>query len=179
MINVLTITCSDYNLEYNGPKTEGAVKIVKLVQKYGYKIDGVGFQGHLVVEKTNTQDVPTPSTEVLTASLKAMTDLGVDVAYTEIDIRMNVPSNAAKLQAQAQAYARVAQSCMNVPRCVGMTIWVSLITTRLNLRLDTNLRALGRVSRTNTRGCRRRSTARAMPCSGVAATRRSRPTRRS
>jgi endo-1,4-beta-xylanase len=116
---------SDYNLEYNGAKTDGAARIVKLVQAYGLKIDGVGFQGHLVVERTNTQEVPTPSVEILTAALKKMTDLNVDVAYTEVDIRMNTPSNAAKLQAQAACYGRVVQSCMNLKRCVGITLWVS------------------------------------------------------
>jgi endo-1,4-beta-xylanase len=116
---------NDYNLEYNGPKTAGAARIVKLVQSWGVKIDGVGLQGHLVVEKTPTQDVSTPSLDVLVKSLEAYTSLGVDVAYTEVDIRMNMPANTQKLQAQGQAYARVMQSCLQVPRCVGITYWVS------------------------------------------------------
>lgn len=116
---------NDYNLEYNEAKTQGAVRIVKLCQRYGVKIDGVGFQGHLVVESTRTQSTPTPPQSTLEKALRAMTDLGVDVAYTEVDIRMNSPVNAQKLQAQAQAYARMAASCLAVERCVGITIWVS------------------------------------------------------
>jgi endo-1,4-beta-xylanase len=115
---------NDYNLEYLGPKLQGAARIVKLVKQYGVKIDGVGYQAHLVTESTPTQSTPTPSEEDLTAALKVTADLGVDVAYTEIDIRMKTPSNAQKLQALADAYGRVARSCINVPRCVGMTIWV-------------------------------------------------------
>ncbi len=115
---------NDYNLEYLGPKLQGAARIVKLVQQYGVKIDGVGYQGHLVTETTPTQSTPCPSEADLTAALKVTADLGVDVAYTEIDIRMKTPANAQKLQALADAYARVARSCINVPRCVGMTIWV-------------------------------------------------------
>ncbi|KAG7286280.1 NAD(P)H-dependent D-xylose reductase (XR) [Staphylotrichum longicolle] len=114
---------NDYNLEYLGPKLQGAARIVKLVKSYGLKIDGVGYQAHLVTETTPTQSTPTPSEEDLTAALKVTADLGVDVAYTEIDIRMKTPSNAQKLQALADAYGRVARSCINVPRCVGMTIW--------------------------------------------------------
>ncbi|KAK4112519.1 glycoside hydrolase family 10 protein [Canariomyces notabilis] len=116
---------NDYNLEYGAdhPKTQGAVRIAKLVQSWGVKIDGVGFQGHLVSERTNTQSTPTPSQAVLESSLRAFTNLGLDVAYTEIDIRMNTPATAAKLQAAADAYARVAASCLAVERCVGMTIW--------------------------------------------------------
>jgi endo-1,4-beta-xylanase len=56
---------NDYNLEYGEAKALGAVRIVKLVQSYGVKIDGVGLQAHLVVDSTPTQSVPTPSQEVL------------------------------------------------------------------------------------------------------------------
>ena len=97
---------------------------MKLVQSWGVKIDGVGLQGHLVTEKTGTQSEPTPSVEVLTKVLQDYADLNVDSAYTELDIRMNTPSNANKLKVQAECYARVAQSCINVSRCVGITLWV-------------------------------------------------------
>ena len=97
---------------------------MKLVQQYGVKIDGVGFQAHLTSESTNTQQTPTPSVAVLTKALQDFADLNVDVAYTELDIRSNNPSNSQKLQVAAQAWARVAQSCINVQRCVGITIWV-------------------------------------------------------
>jgi endo-1,4-beta-xylanase len=114
---------NDYNLAYLGPKVEGAARIVRLCQQYGVRIDGVGYQGHLVTESTPTQSTPTPSEEDLTAALKVTADLGVDVAWTEIDIRMRTPSNAQKLQQLADAYGRVARACLNVPSCVGMTIW--------------------------------------------------------
>lgn len=117
---------NDYNLEYGSAKHEGALRIVKLVQSWGAKIDGVGLQAHLVSESTKTQTELTPSTEVLTKVLQDYADLNVDVAYTELDIRMNTPSNTNKLNAQAAAYARVAQSCINVERCVGITLWVCI-----------------------------------------------------
>jgi len=96
---------------------------VKLVQQYGVKIDGVGYQGHLTTESTPTQSTPTPSEEDLTTALKKTSDLGVDVAYTELDIRMRTPSSSQKQQALADAFGRVARSCLNVKRCVGITLW--------------------------------------------------------
>ncbi|SPO05239.1 probable Endo-1,4-beta-xylanase A [Cephalotrichum gorgonifer] len=114
---------NDYNLAFGEAKAEGAVKIVKLVQSWGIKIDGVGLQGHMVTESTPTQDVPTPSREVLANTLRMFTDLGVDVAYTEVDIRMNTPSNAQKLEEHAAAFARMMGACMDVERCVGFTVW--------------------------------------------------------
>jgi endo-1,4-beta-xylanase len=116
---------NDYNLEYGAAKAEGARRILRLVQSWGVKIDGIGLQGHMVSESTPTQSTITPSVAVLERTLRMYTDLGVDVAYTEIDVRMRTPITSAKLQAHAEAYARMTQSCVNVPRCVGMTVWVN------------------------------------------------------
>ncbi|KAL8383359.1 hypothetical protein RB595_006893 [Gaeumannomyces hyphopodioides] len=114
---------NDYNLEYGEAKAKGAQQILKDVQAWGVKIDGIGLQGHLVSAPTRTQGTVTPSQEVLEQTLRLYTDLGVDVAYTELDIRMPMPTSAQKLQAQADAYQRVVASCIAVERCVGITIW--------------------------------------------------------
>lgn len=53
------------------------------------------------------------------------TSRGVDVAYTEVDVRMKTASTPAKLQVQKKAFERVAASCHAVKRCIGMTTWVS------------------------------------------------------
>lgn len=124
---------NDYNLEYGSAKHQGALRIVKLVQSWGVKIDGVGLQGHVVSEPTGTQSDITPSTAVLTKVLQDYADLGVDVAYTELDVRSRTPSNSQKLTDAAAAWARIAQSCINVQRCVGMTIWVSFSCFTLHL----------------------------------------------
>jgi endo-1,4-beta-xylanase len=116
---------NDYNLEYGEAKHKGALRIVKLIQSWGVKINGVGLQGHLTSESTGTQQTPTPSVAVLTKTLQDYADLGVDVAYTELDIRSNTPSNSNKESVAAKAWGRVAQSCINVSRCVGITLWVS------------------------------------------------------
>ncbi|KAH6695483.1 glycoside hydrolase superfamily [Plectosphaerella plurivora] len=114
---------NDYNLEYNGVKTEGTAKLIELVRSYGGRIDGVGLQGHLVSESTPTQGTPTPDQSVLDASLRQFTDLGVDVEYTEVDIRLNTPATPEKLAVQAEAYDRVTRSCMDNERCIGLTLW--------------------------------------------------------
>ncbi|PGH15522.1 hypothetical protein AJ80_05539 [Polytolypa hystricis UAMH7299] len=114
---------NDYNLAFGEAKAEGARRIVQLVQSWGIKIDGVGLQGHMVTESTPTQSVATPSEEILRGALEMFTELGVDVAYTEVDIRMNTPSDAQKLQVHAEAWGRMTAACMNVERCVGITVW--------------------------------------------------------
>ncbi|KAI8943834.1 hypothetical protein NX059_001807 [Plenodomus lindquistii] len=114
---------NDYNLEYNANKTAGAARIVKLIQSYGVKIDGVGYQAHLASEPTRTAPGAAPDQKTLEAALHATADLGVDVVYTEIDVRMNTPATPEKLELQAAAFERIAKSCLAVKRCIGMTVW--------------------------------------------------------
>ncbi|WPB07677.1 uncharacterized protein RHO25_012338 [Cercospora beticola] len=115
---------NDYNLEYNNAKTLGAQRIVKLIQSYGVKIDGVGLQAHLTAEPTPSAPTgTTPSQDVLETVLRGYTKLGVDVAYTEIDVRYSTPGNATSVANQKKAYERIAASCLAVKRCAGMTVW--------------------------------------------------------
>jgi endo-1,4-beta-xylanase len=108
---------NDYNLEYNGVKTDKAVELVKLVQAAGAPIDGVGFQAHLIVGTT-------PSRANLATALKRFTALGVEVAYTELDIRHeSLPASSAAAVTQGNDYANVVGSCLDVAGCVGVTVW--------------------------------------------------------
>jgi endo-1,4-beta-xylanase len=83
---------NDYNLEYNAEKTQGAQRIVKLIKSYGVRIDGVGYQAHLASEPTPSAPGAAPDQATLEAALRATADLGVDVVYTEIDLRMLTPA---------------------------------------------------------------------------------------
>jgi len=114
---------NDYNLEFNEEKTEGAARIVKLIQSYGIEIDGVGYQAHVTSENTPSAPGPAPEQSVLEAALHATADLGVNVAYTEIDVRLNVPTTEASRAAQDATFTRMAASCLAVKRCVGITVW--------------------------------------------------------
>lgn len=66
-----------------------------------------------------------PGLSTLESTLALYTDLGVNVAYTELDVRFNTSSGdiAAKLETQADVYVNVFQSCLNNARCIGITIW--------------------------------------------------------
>lgn len=93
------------------------MEIVNIIQAAGAPIDGVGFQGHLIVGST-------PSRSQLVTALRRFTALNVDVAYTELDIRhSSVPPSQAALVTQGNNYAAVVGSCLDVDRCVGVTVW--------------------------------------------------------
>lgn len=108
---------NDFNLETTPAKADGAVGIVKLVQDAGVKIDGVGFQAHLNVGQT-------PSRAQLAATLGRFTALGVEVAYTELDIKHpRLPTSEADRAQQAADYVAAVGSCLDVEGCVGVTVW--------------------------------------------------------
>jgi endo-1,4-beta-xylanase len=108
---------NDYNLEVVPAKADAAVKIITDVQARGIKIDGVGLQGHQVVGAT-------PNRTVLADTLRKFAALGLEVAWSEIEIRHSaLPPSAAALQQQARDYAAMVGACLDVLECVGVTVW--------------------------------------------------------
>src|SRR5690349_12089894 len=107
---------NDYNLEWRSPKTKAAQALVRSLQKQKIKIDGVGAQAHLIVGQT-------PSLKEQTDNLRDFTALGIEVAQTELDIRLDLPTNATNLAQQSIDYANTVGACVAVKGCVGTTIW--------------------------------------------------------
>ena len=107
---------NDYNIEYTGTKAANALAMVTKLVNGGTPIDGVGVQGHYIVGKM-------PSGSDITKNLEAYTALGLEVAITELDIRMTVPSTEADLAQQSTDYATAVTACLDVANCIGITIW--------------------------------------------------------
>lgn len=107
---------NDFSLEFNGAKTDAALDIVRLVQNSSARIDGVGFQAHMTVGGT-------PSRDSLMSVFNRFIALGVEVAITELDIRMTLPSNASSVEQQAKDYVSVVGACVSLPKCVGVVVW--------------------------------------------------------
>lgn len=126
---------NDYNIEFASPKTDAVINVVKSIQAYGAKIDGVGLQAHF---KTGEL----PATSRLVQALTSFTALGVDVAYTELDLE--TPASNPDLTQQALDFATVVRACKQVSRCIGITTWgftdkYTFLTGRLPDLWDTNL----------------------------------------
>lgn len=69
-----------------------------------FPIDGVGIQAHLVVGSLD-----------YTAILRYFASItGLELAVTELDIRIQLPNDAAKTEQQAVDYANVVQACQQV-----------------------------------------------------------------
>ena len=68
---------NDYNL-YKQKKRDGVIKMVKQMQSKGIKIDGVGVQAHWSLNQ--------PSLNQIEQIILDISELGVDVMFTELDI---------------------------------------------------------------------------------------------
>ncbi|ORY63158.1 glycoside hydrolase superfamily [Pseudomassariella vexata] len=107
---------NDYNIESPGNKSAAARTIVKMLQDDGIKVDGVGLQSHFVVGST-------PSIDEQIETMRGYADLGVEVAITELDIRLDLPANTSNLAQQKEDYKKTVGACMQVKECIGITVW--------------------------------------------------------
>jgi endo-1,4-beta-xylanase len=105
---------NDYNVEGVNAKSTALYNLVKSLKERGVPIDGVGLQAHLILGQV-------PSN--LQQNIQRFADLGVDVAITELDIRMQLPATDAKLAQQKADYKSVVSACVAVARCAGVTVW--------------------------------------------------------
>ncbi|MEN3541365.1 endo-1,4-beta-xylanase, partial [Microbispora sp. ZYX-F-249] len=97
---------NDYNIDdANANKTRGVYNMVKDFKARGVPIDCVGLQSHFGNPPANYQQ-----------NIAQFAALGVDVQITELDV-------GGSGSTQADAYRRVTQACLAVPRCTGITVW--------------------------------------------------------
>jgi endo-1,4-beta-xylanase len=106
---------NDYNIEGAGAKADAMYTLAAALKQQGVPLDGIGFETHLAVQ----YGFPT----TMQANLQRFADLGLDVAITELDVRMQLPEDATKGATQAAYYTNVINACKNVSRCVGWTVW--------------------------------------------------------
>ena len=88
--------------------------LVARLQARGVPIDGVGSQAHLILGQVGS--VQTQLQRIADAT-------GLDVAITELDIRIPKDVTSAKLSQQQADYKTIAQVCLNISKCVGITVW--------------------------------------------------------
>jgi endo-1,4-beta-xylanase len=105
---------NDYNIEATGPKSNAMYSLIQSLKAAGVPIDGVGFESHFILGQV-------PST--MQANMARFAALGVDVAVTELDDRIQLPATSANLTQQANDYAAVVADCLAVSRCVGVSQW--------------------------------------------------------
>jgi endo-1,4-beta-xylanase len=106
---------NDYNNEGLSAKSDAYYALVKQLKAQGVPVQGYGIQGHLAVQYGVPGDV--------LANLRRFEKLGLQTAFTEVDVRMPLPADPIKVQAQAQGFTALLQACLLADKCVSYTLW--------------------------------------------------------
>ena len=88
---------NEYGAETAGAKQEALYRLVASLKARGVPLDGVGFQCHFVAGAAPND---------LLETLRRFASLGVDVAVTELDLRIRLPATDEDYQVQTREYAR-------------------------------------------------------------------------
>lgn len=106
---------NDFNIEGRNAKSDALHELVRSLKQRDVPIHGVGFQSHLSIEYAFPSGFQ--------QNLRRFAGLGVDVAITEIDVRMPTPATERELDTQAEYFKRAWDACHAVSRCVEFTTW--------------------------------------------------------
>jgi endo-1,4-beta-xylanase len=106
---------NERGIEAPGPKSDAVFLEVSRMKARGVPINGVGIQMHA----TTTY----PTQAQLTSQIARYASIGVEVAITEMDVRLGVPSTPASLQAQATVYRNTLATCRAHPNCKTFVMW--------------------------------------------------------
>ncbi|MFE6036557.1 endo-1,4-beta-xylanase [Streptomyces sp. NPDC056452] len=106
---------NDYNVEGVNAKSTALHGLVSELRKQRVPVHGVGIQGHLGVQYGAPHDIAD--------NMLRFDRLGLETAITEADVRMPLPADSTKLDAQAEGYAVLLRGCLLTPRCNAFTVW--------------------------------------------------------
>lgn len=108
---------NDYNIEVpatQGDKIQGVHNLVAMLKEYNAPIHGIGLEGHFSALKI-------PSVDDLISGLQNLSSLGLEVAYTELDVQS--PVSVPNRTGEAIGYTNAVAACLQVASCVGWTVW--------------------------------------------------------
>ncbi|MGW4126060.1 endo-1,4-beta-xylanase [Nocardia sp. NPDC004711] len=106
---------NEYGIEGPGPKSDAMYDLAKSLKAQGVPLDGIGFESHFL------ESVFEPDGQA--SNFERFTDLDLDVAVTELDDSLNQPPSQQDLVQQGKDYTNSVFACLQVRRCVGITVW--------------------------------------------------------
>lgn len=110
--------------EIVNPKSDAIYAMVRDFRQRGVPIDGVGLQMHI-----SPQQMANPHAEAasVSANIKRITDLGVQVHITEMDVALPVDAEGnarpEDLERQADIYHEMATACLSHRGCTAIQTW--------------------------------------------------------
>lgn len=106
---------NDYDAENNSGKGDEVFEYVLERRARGIPIHGVGLQGHFMLGRIDSASID--------RNVKRLAAAGLRVSFTEVDVRMSLPADSAKLKQQARDYATVLGICLDNSNCRTFLTW--------------------------------------------------------
>jgi endo-1,4-beta-xylanase len=106
---------NDYNVEGVNAKSTAYYELAKRLRAEGVPVQGFGIQGHLAIQYGFPGDVP--------GNLARFAALGMQTAFTEVDVRMILPVDEEKLATQAAYFRGLLDACLGTRSCKSFTVW--------------------------------------------------------
>lgn len=108
---------NDFDTESINPKSDAIYAMAADFKKRRVPLDGIGFQLHLDLAFDNPETLAS-----FGKNLKRFAALGVEIHFTEIDVRIK-DSTPASLEAQAHLYSEITKACLELPACKAIQTW--------------------------------------------------------
>jgi endo-1,4-beta-xylanase len=101
-----------------GPKAEAVIAFVRSLLRREVPLNGVGLQLHVSLTRP-------PDVVGLTSVMRELSDLGLEVHVTEMDVATDGYSGTQeeKEARQAQLYGQILKACLTTPRCTTFVTW--------------------------------------------------------
>jgi endo-1,4-beta-xylanase len=106
---------NDFNVEGINPKSTAVYELLRRLRREHVPVGGFGAQGHLSTRYPFPQDV--------LQNLRRFGRLGLATAITEADVRHDLPVDPAEVNAQAEGYSLMLESCLLEPSAISYTVW--------------------------------------------------------
>ncbi len=103
---------NDYGIEHDDKRWDAFIALVQRLKSRGVPIDGVGFESHVYNKDSDEIDLA-----VMKSHMQAITDLGLIVRVSEIDV------TGTDVEFQNRQYTGVLSLCISMPGCVSYTTW--------------------------------------------------------
>jgi endo-1,4-beta-xylanase len=110
---------NDYSNASISAKSDAIYKMAQDFLSRGVPLNGIGLQMHLTNANTDLSGIE--------PNIKRLTDLGLEVQYTELDVRLPVDSSgnatSAMLATEAQIYQSAVTICLKYRLCTAVQTW--------------------------------------------------------
>ncbi len=106
---------NDYGAEGMGEKSDAVYAMAQDFLARGVPIHGIGMQGHFTLGTINYASIA--------ANVARLGELGLEVQFTEVDVRHAGEATSEIMEEQARAYYKLMELCLDNEACSAFIVW--------------------------------------------------------